>query len=299
MKRKKVGLLFFALAAAFAGWIAWDNARIVVTNYTVKSAALPKEFDGFRIAQVSDLHNDEFGEENARLVARLKKLKPDMIAITGDLLDSRRTDVQKALCFVKQAVQIAPCYYVTGNHESRRAEYEELEAEMLAAGVIVLRDESTTLAYHGETITVAGMEDPSFYLADGSFKTVPKEVHKAAEALLGQQEGFVLLLSHRPELFDVYCQYEVDVALTGHVHGGQFRIPFFGGVAAPNQGFFQKYDAGVYRRGKTSMVLSRGLGQSIFPFRLNNPPELVVVELKAEPSIIQHGTKAEMLIGCV
>lgn len=283
MKRKKVLYFFLTLAvAAFSGWVAWDNGRIVVTHYEVKSENLPKEFDGYKIAQVSDLHNDEFGENNKELIAKLQELKPDMIAITGDLLDSRRTDVAKAFDFVEQAVEIAPCYYVTGNHESRRKEYLELEKKMLEAGVVILRDETTTLQWNGAAITIAGMDDPCFYLEDDTFEMIPREIHQVVEELTEEKEGFLLLLSHRPELFDIYCQYEVDVALTGHVHGGQFRIPLLGGVIAPNQGFFPKYDAGLYERGNTSMVLSRGLGQSLIPFRVNNPPELVVVELRAD-----------------
>ena len=283
MKRKKVFLFLLALAlAAFSGWIAWDNGRIVVTDYQITSQKLPKEFDGYKIAQISDLHNDEFGENNCELIGLLQELKPDMIAITGDLLDSRRTNVEKAFCFVKQAVEIAPCYYVTGNHESRKNEYLVLEEKMKKAGVIILRDKKVTLKQDDAEITVVGMEDPCFYVKDDKFKTIPKSVHRRVSKLTEDTEGFVLLLSHRPELFDIYCQYGVDVALTGHVHGGQFRIPGIGGVIAPNQGFFAKYDAGLYERGETKMILSRGLGQSAFPFRVNNPPELVMVELKSE-----------------
>lgn len=283
MKRKKVFLFFLALAlAAFSGWIAWDNGRIVVTDYQITSQKLPKEFDGYKIAQISDLHNDEFGENNCELIGLLQELKPDMIAITGDLLDSRRTNVEKAFCFVKQAVEIAPCYYVTGNHESRKNEYLVLEEKMKKAGVIILRDKKVTLKQDDAEITVVGMEDPCFYVKDDKFKTIPKSVHRRVSKLMEDTEGFVLLLSHRPELFDIYCQYGVDVALTGHVHGGQFRIPGIGGVIAPNQEFFAKYDAGLYEQGETKMILSRGLGQSAFPFRVNNPPELVMVELKSE-----------------
>lgn len=281
MKRKKVLLFFFALAiAAFSGWVAWDNGRIVITDYRVASKNLPQEFDGYKIAQISDLHNDEFGKDNCELIAAIKEQKPDMIAITGDLLDSRRTDVAKALSFAKQAVQIAPCYYVTGNHESRVPEYRELEEAMIAAGVTVLRDERVLLEHNGAKITVVGMDDPRFYMDKDTFYTVTQSIHKVVSALTEDTEGYVLLLSHRPELFDIYCQYGIDLALTGHVHGGQFRIPGIGGVLAPNQGFFPKYDAGLYERGETSMVLSRGLGQSAFPFRIFNPPELVMIELK-------------------
>ena len=283
MKRKTVlRFLLFLTLAAFSGWVAWDNARIVVTDYEISSKNLPKEFDGYKIVQISDLHNDEFGKDNCELIDKIKEIKPDMIAITGDLLDSRRTNVEKAYRFIEQAVCIAPCYYVTGNHESRRREYLELEEKMLHAGVKVLRDKVDTLTRDGASLTVAGMEDPCFYVKKDTFKTIPKSVHKRVEKLTDERSNFTLLLSHRPELFDVYCQYGMDVVLTGHVHGGQFRLPWLGGIVAPNQGFFPRYDAGLYEQGDTKMVLSRGLGQSAFPFRVNNPPELVVVTLKAD-----------------
>jgi len=270
-------------ALVFAVWIAWDNARIVVTEIEVESARLPESFADYRIAHVSDLHNDEFGENNAKLLAVIKETEPDMIAITGDLLDSRRTDVEKALHFVQQAVKIAPCYYVTGNHESREGKtYDQLEKDMIEAGVIVLRNDKQTLEKDGGAITVAGIDDPRFALDSDRLAKMEQVIGSALDESLKDvpKEQFTLLLSHRPELFELYCEREVDLVLTGHVHGGQFRIPGVGGVIGPGQGLLPDYDAGLYSDGNTNMVLSRGLGQSIVPFRINNPPELVLVTLK-------------------
>jgi len=284
-KTRKI-ILILALgvtALVFAVWIAWDNARIVVTEIEVESARLPESFADYRIAHVSDLHNDEFGENNAKLLAVIKETEPDMIAITGDLLDSRRTDVEKALHFVQQAVKIAPCYYVTGNHESREGKtYDQLEKDMIEAGVIVLRNDKQTLEKDGGAITVAGIDDPRFALDSDRLAKMEQVIGSALDESLKDvpKEQFTLLLSHRPELFELYCEREVDLVLTGHVHGGQFRIPGVGGVIGPGQGLLPDYDAGLYSDGNTNMVLSRGLGQSIVPFRINNPPELVLVTLK-------------------
>lgn len=265
-----------------AVWIAWDNERIVLTTIEIESDRLPEHFDGYRIAQVSDLHNDEFGEGNERLISLLKSANPDMIAITGDLLDSRRTSVEKALNFVEKAVQIAPCYYVTGNHEARTNEYEELELGMVEAGVIILRDETMLLAKDGEQITLVGVDDPRFKIRSDNFDKTEKVMDEVLAQVLEtvDTERFVLMLSHRPELFELYCKYNVDAVLAGHVHGGQFRLPVIGGLIGPTQGIFPKYDAGLFVDGNTNMMVSRGLGQSVFPFRVNNPPELVLVELK-------------------
>jgi len=276
-------LALVLIALAFAAWVAWDNARIVVTEFEVESTQLPESFDGYRIAHVSDLHNDEFGEGNEELLALIKSTEPDMIAITGDLLDSRRTDVEKALHFVQQALKIAPCYYVTGNHESREGKtYDQFEKDMIAAGVIVLRNEKQTLEKDGDVITVVGIDDPRFVLDTDRQAKMGPVVRAALDGLLKDtpKEEVVILLSHRPELFKSYCERGIDLVLTGHVHGGQVRIPGIGGVIGPGQGLLPDYDAGLYSDGDTNMVLSRGLGQSIVPFRINNPPELVLVTLK-------------------
>jgi len=278
-------LALIGMVFVFGAWIAWDNARIVVTKIEVESERLPESFEGYRIAHVSDLHNDEFGDNNERLLTLIKSTEPDMIAITGDLLDSRRTDVEKALNFVQQAVQIAPCYYVTGNHESReKVAYGELEKAMIEAGVIVLRNEKITLERDEDAIMVAGIDDPRFVLASDKLEKMNAKVEPVLTSLLKDVpiEQFTILLSHRPELFKLYCEQDVDLVLAGHVHGGQFRIPGVGGIIGPGQGLLPDYDAGLYSKGCTNMVLSRGLGQSIIPFRINNPPELVLVTLKGK-----------------
>lgn len=275
-----IGLIIAMVCLAV--WISWDNERIVVTTYEINNKRLPEAFAGYKIVQVSDLHNDEFGEKNERLLAKIKEQEPDMIAITGDLLDSRRTDMEKALTFVKGAVQIAPCYYVTGNHESRMPkEYKELEKGMRDAGVNVLRNETTIIDRDGEQMTVLGIDDPRFVIATDKVKKMERILGETMTELKKDipEASFMLLLSHRPELFDLYCAKEMDVVLSGHVHGGQFRLPFIGGIIGPGQGILPDYDAGVYTKGNTSMILSRGLGQSIVPFRINNPPELVVLKL--------------------
>ena len=265
-------------------WIVWDNERIVVTSFEAESKQLPDAFDSYRIVQISDLHNDEFGKDNKKLLALIKEIKPDIIAITGDLLDSRRTDVEKALNFASQASQIAPCYYVTGNHESRMdEEFEQLQTGMMEAGVNVLRNEKLVLKKAGSQITIVGIDDPRFVVATDKVSKMERVIGEMLKEILQDvpKEEFVLLLSHRPELFKMYCEQEVDLVLTGHVHGGQVRIPYIGGIIGPGQGILPDYDAGLYEADDTKMILSRGLGQSIVPFRVNNPPELVVLELKS------------------
>ena len=265
--KKRYYLYLLILALILWGFV--ENTLLGVTEITVIGANLPEGFPGCRIAQVSDLHNAEFGKDNKRLLALLEEAQPDLIAITGDLVDSRRTDPEVAIAFAREAVKIAPCYYVTGNHESRIEEYPQLEQQLTKAGVTVLRGQRITL---DNGITIAGVDDPAFTGFSAFSETLAQ--------LAGEE--YTVLLSHRPEHFDLYCQAGFDLVLSGHVHGGQFRIPFLGGVLAPGQGFFPTYDAGLYTGGQTNLVVSRGLGNSLFPFRLNNPPEVILITLQTQ-----------------
>ena len=271
------GLLI--LLAAFSAWVYWGNTSIQTTQVRIGSKKFPASFDGFRIVQISDLHNARFGAGQSRLLGAVKEASPDLIAVTGDLIDSRRTDVEKAMELIDGAVLIAPVYYVTGNHEARTGQYAVLKRRMEEAGVSILKDEGATIRRRGDSVRLLGLEDPAFVgrektnaenaaVLDGEMKKIPVE-----------NGGYAVLLSHRPELLDVYAENGVDLVLCGHAHGGQIRLPFIGGLFAPNQGFFPKYSEGVHEKGRTKMVVSRGLGNSLAPVRINNRPELVVVTL--------------------
>ncbi len=278
----KKGVAFLLLAvflAVFILWIAWGNRALTLTRYTLSSERLPKEFDGFTIAQVSDLHNAELGEENKTLLKMLKNAAPDLIAMTGDLVDSRKTDTEIALRFALEAAKIAPCYYVTGNHEARltQAEYENLEQGLLNAGVTILHDREERITIGDSSISLIGIDDMRFTEKYGGTDTEMQ----ASKIKALSSGGYTLLLSHRPEFFKSYVRAGVDLVLSGHAHGGQFRLPVIGGVFAPNQGLFPKYDSGVFTDGNTNMIVSRGIGNSLFPFRINNRPETVLIELKS------------------
>ena len=261
-------------------WILWANTALDVTEYEIRDERIPKSFEGFRIAQISDLHNAEFGKNNAKLIALLAQTNPDMIVLTGDLIDSRHTDVEAALEFVRQAVQISPVYYVSGNHEARADEYEELKMGLAEAGVILLDHQKVQITREEESITLIGIADPSFR-EDYLFGDGESVVRQAIEDLQEGADGFTILLSHRPELFDIYVESNIDLVFSGHAHGGQFRLPFLGGLVAPNQGYFPEYDAGRFDEENTTMIVSRGVGNSIIPIRFNNRPEIIVVGIGA------------------
>lgn len=279
MKKRNV-LLTAAAGTVLAGWLLWGNSALETSEYRIQSDRLPEGFDGFRIVQVSDLHNAEFGEANRKLLTALEQAQPDIIVLTGDLVDSRNTKPEISLDFAAEAVNIAPCYFVTGNHEAR-IDTLGIPEKLRSLGVTVLRNEAVTLERNGDTITLMGVDDPTF-VVDYMTGDCGPVLTAALETLQAERQGYTILLSHRPEWFSLYKAFEIDLTFSGHAHGGQFRLPVIGGLIAPNQGFFPEYDAGVFTEGDSSMVVSRGLGPSIIPLRIHNRPELVVAELHKE-----------------
>lgn len=278
-KKLKILLSCAAVLTAFTAWMIYGNTTVTVSNYEITSESLPECFSGFCIVQVSDLHNAVFGEDNNRLIRAVGKSEPDIIVITGDMVDSRRTDYEIALDFAEKIVRLAPVYYVTGNHEGRLeqkelSEFEEFENGLTKRGVKVLHNEKIEISRGDDKISVIGLDD-----ATSSAQIEDTSLYDADRTLTGSE--YTILLSHRPHYFEQYSASGVDLVFSGHAHGGQVRIPFIGGLYAPGQGFLPEYDAGIYTAEKATMVVSRGLGNSICPIRFNNPPELVVVTLKS------------------
>ena len=275
---KKIIACACVAAIAAGGYLYWGNNSLTVSRYTVVNEKIPESFDGFKIVQLSDVHNKDFG---GRLSEKVKSLSPDIIAVTGDLIDSRRTDISVAEKLIEELKSIAPIYYITGNHESRIENYPELREMLEKHGVKVLDGKTVEIERGGEKITVTGIDDTTTF---GSAVLGENQIlftRKLGE-LAQNRGGFGILLSHRPELIDIYAEHGFDLAFTGHAHGGQIRLPFVGGVLTPNQGFFPEYDAGEFRKDSLTMIVSRGLGNSLFPFRIGNRPDIVLCELKGE-----------------
>ena len=278
-RKKRVLFIVVFVLVVLIVWTLWGNTALEVNEYEVVSDRIPQGFEGFRIAQVSDLHNAEFGEGNEELIQLLSQTDPGIIVLTGDLIDSRHTDIEIALDFARQAVKIAPVYYVSGNHEARVREYEDLKMGLAEAGVVILENQKVQITREGESITLMGIADPSFQ-EDYLFGDSESVARQAIEDLQNESDGYTILLSHRPELFDLYVDTGMDLVFSGHAHGGQFRLPFVGGLVAPNQGFFPKFDEGRFTEEITTMIVSRGVGNSIIPVRFNNRPEIVLVTLR-------------------
>lgn len=278
-KRHIIRKAVYLCLIVFFLWLTLDNALIHTTYTTVQIKGLPESFSGYRIVQVSDLHNNLYGKDQSYLISCVEAAKPDIIVITGDLIDRNTADVDNAMAFVERAVEIAPVFYVSGNHESGVLEkYMELMIRMGKAGVTALDNDTASLISEEDIITIAGIRDPAFDWGKTSEEAADAEIKQALSG--AGREQVTILLSHRPELLKTYAENGVDLVLTGHAHGGQVRLPFVGPIYSPSQGLFPKLTSGLYREGETQMYVSRGIGNGIAPYRFNDGPELAVIILE-------------------
>lgn len=259
--------------------IYFSNKRIDLTCYDVYDKRLPEGFDGAKIVQVSDLHNNVFGKRNEQLIKKIKQIKPDYIFITGDFLDARKTKFSVCEQLAENLSSIAPTYYCTGNHEVRIMHFlEKLEKKFRSYGITNLRNKSVWLRRKGSMIRLSGADDPSFF--KGVYEREDKEqILSGILDSLVCRESYNILLSHKPGFYNCYENAGFELVFSGHAHGGQFRLPGNIPLYVPDMGMFPKYVQGVSRINNTILVVSRGLGQSIIPFRINNSPELVAVTL--------------------
>ncbi|MBM7578750.1 metallophosphoesterase [Jeotgalibacillus terrae] len=273
MKNKK-WLIILLTVPILVVFFNYQNNALTTSSYTITSEKLPESFENYKIIQLSDLHNKSFGENQEKLVDQVKQAKPDIIVITGDIIDSRRYNEEPALTLAEEMVQLAPVYYVSGNHEERSGKYDGLREKLIATGVKVLTNETVTITYEEDSFLLTGVEDPVISDATAAEENLQQTFSER------DTEQFTILLAHRPELFSLYREYESDLILSGHAHGGQFRIPFLGGVVAPDQGLFPEYTSGIYEMDGSTLLVSHGLGNSIIPFRIFNRPEVVEITLQ-------------------
>ena len=261
------------LAALFALLFADSANRLVTTDYTVTSARLPADFDGFRIVQLSDLHGAEFGKDNARLVRAVAAAQPDLIVLTGDFIEAE-DQIPVTLALARQLVPLAPVYFVSGNHDWASHAISALFDGLADAGVTCLRNEFVTLQRGAGSIVLAGVDDPNG-LAD---MLKPDEVAAAVQA--EHHGAFTVLLGHRNYWVEEYPTLPVDVILCGHAHGGIVRLPGVGGLIGTDRTLFPDYTAGMFASGQYQMIVSRGLGQIAQLPRLLNNPEIVCLTLR-------------------
>lgn len=260
-----------------------QNNTLSITRIRIDSDKIPQGFNGYKIVHLSDLHNKEFGKDNRVLILTVKMAKPDLIFITGDIINSDYYDEQSTISFVKKLTLLAPVYFVTGNHEEANYHYDSLKNSLAEIGVHMLVNKTELIEKNGDKISISGVNDPVFVSLRKNQRIndlMMEELKQLPEK--GNPDRFSILLSHRPEVFELYADFGFDLIFSGHAHGGQIRLPFVGGLFAPGQGLFPKYTSGIYRHDKSAMIVSRGLGNgSSFSQRIGNYPEIVIVTLFA------------------
>ncbi len=268
-------LLLILIAVLLFAIVMFLGNRLIVRKYSVDSENISSNV---RIALITDLHSSRYGKNQSELLSEIELQAPDLVFIVGDLFDHEVSD-KNAIEFLNGISGKYPCYYVTGNHEYYSdAEYFREKISILeSCGVKILSGEYETVSVNGEFINVCGVDDP---LANVDVKkSFSEQLETVNEA---SQNGFyTVLLSHRPEYFEKYATYDFDLVLSGHAHGGQWRIPFvLNGVLAPNQGLFPKYAGGRYDRESLTMIVSRGLSRKyLLVPRIFNRPELVIIDI--------------------
>ncbi len=274
MKIKKVAIVI--ILAVLISWLGWTNFNLETTHQTITSKKLPKDFDGFRIAHVSDLDSKNWGNT---LPKKIANQKPDIIVITGDIIDATTPNLKVVERFLKNTKNIAPIYYVTGNNEATYKDLDKLTKILNKHNVNIMDNKSMYITHGKSRIKLTGIKDPKFIMPTNLLNKQDEYVLKELIDKV-DNEYFNIVLCHRAEQFKQFVFTNTELAFTGHAHGGQIRLPLVGALIAPNQGFLPKYTEGVYHRKNTHMVVSRGLGNTIFPIRVNNMPELVIVTLK-------------------
>jgi len=258
--------------------------KLNTTRYTLSSEKLPKEFDGFRMAVLSDLHDTVYGEENIKLYERIAKEQPDVVLIAGDLITGLKSrDYTPAIKLLSKLSESFQVYYGLGNHEVRGFDNikKYLEVVKKLPNVHILDNDCVALERKGTSgeaasIVIAGLSLAFSYYSKG-LSPVMEDGYISSE--LGEKaDRFTIMLAHFPDYFKNYAKWGADVVFSGHLHGGLIRLPLIGGLVSPQIKLFPKYDKGVFVEGESSMIVSAGLGTHTMP-RIFNPAELLIVDI--------------------
>ena len=271
-------VLLLVLAVGGVFWFRWQCWGVTITHTEAVLNGLPAGFDGYKIVHLSDLHGHEYGEGNSDLLSMVAGEKPDLIVVTGDLID-QESQMQMIPALARGLAAVAPTYYITGNHEwgLGTARVKELKNLLAQCGVTALSNEYEILERNGAQIVLAGVDDPNGY-AD---QTTPEELY----AQIGSKAPglFTVLLAHRNDRFGQDAAAGYGFVMSGHGHGGIVRLPFVGGLLGTDRELFPKWTSGLYTLGDSTLFVSRGLGNNTVPFqgfRLFNRPELAVIVLR-------------------
>ncbi|MCB5746745.1 metallophosphoesterase [Intestinibacter bartlettii] len=285
----KIIFIFIGIFILMYLYIKYNVNTLEVTKYVVENKKVPKEFDGYNIVQISDLHSKLFGENNKKLIQKIKSLNPDIVVVTGDLIDGENNNYNVALDFLKEISKLYRVYYIIGNHEQKslikkyKDEYKDYFNKLHQIDFVNLDNNKVEIVKGDSNINLYGLTVPYScykYLFDNQ-ETTSIDIDFLEEKLgKVDREQFNILLAHTPFYFDEYEKWGADLTLCGHVHGGIVRLPIVGGLLSPDRKFFPKYDLGEYTKNKSTMIVSKGLGGSKVLIRVNCKPEIVNIKLK-------------------
>jgi len=247
------------------------NNDLTIKEYDLESKKINEPIT---VALLTDLHGGVYGEGQTELLGLLYKQDPDLVLFGGDIADSER-NLEYMMVLTSSVAARYPCYYVLGNHEYRRRDIQSIENALSEQGVHLLRGECVELNINGQNINLSGIDDLDF-----GVHIFQEQLKSSARSL--DIDNYSILLTHRPEQIALYLNYDFDLILAGHTHGGQWRIPYIlNGLWAPDQGFFPKYGGGKYEFGDTILLISRGLAHQYTRIpRLFNPPEIVIIDIE-------------------
>lgn len=277
--KKKTGrklLIILLIIIAFLGLctlaVIRQNDQLEKTFYQVKSS---KVIDNIRVVCISDMHLKEFGEGNERLISEIEKLSPDIVAVVGDMnMESEPDNYDCVISLCEKLNEIAPVYYSLGNHELDAILFSnsKIYKDIKAAGISILNNEYETITVGGTPIDVIGLsQGPAQYNSYG---------REFFEKAMAADDNFKLVLTHYPENFmGTLDDYEIDLALAGHAHGGQVRLPWIGGLYSADQGFLPELCDGYHEIGNSKLIITRGLGKSGKVPRINNKPEIAIIDI--------------------
>lgn len=271
MKLSRAIFISCGVAIVVAAYAVYENTAIQISRYEIANEKISKDNFGLRICHLSDIHVKASPQDYGPMIKATAEARPDIIAISGDLIDSRASDISAAVSLCETLSDIAPVYFVTGNHEEGLPAdlYIKAIGSLRLAGIHVLDGRAEFYEKNGAKINIIGMSDSEYPDLDSIKELCRPNVYN-------------VLICHRPQFAEEYAASGADLTLCGHAHGGQARIPFIGGVIAPDQYFFPKYYEGKHNFGDRAVIISRGIGNSLIPIRINNRPEVVIIDLKAD-----------------
>lgn len=271
-------LLLLALLRLAPAFLDWQNKSVQVTHYTVSSAEIPPAFDGYRILLLADIQG--FAVDSSRMEELLSEQNGDLMVLAGDVVDNGIAQSEDVIFrFLQQWGGKLPIYAVSGNHDLWTEGFTELKEQWEQGGAVrFLENQQTVLEKDGQQIMLYGIADPDVW----DWDQAAERVKQAEESLALQPDCFGILLFHRANMLDLLQNDAFDLILSGHMHGGQIRLPFVGGLRSPHGDWFPEYSGGKYQRNGQTMIVSRGLGNTVRVPRLFNRPELVVITLQTE-----------------